>query len=73
MGSGLEGVVDGRKVRVGSRRLVYGARKPEDWAARALRRASWRSALSVFVAVDDRPIGAILLADELRRDTPYAV
>jgi soluble P-type ATPase len=73
MGSGLEGVVDGRKVRVGSHQLVYGATKPGDWAVRALRRASWRSALSVFVAVDDRPIGAILLADELRRDTPRAV
>ena len=43
-----------------------GAAKPEDWAARALRRASWRSALSVFVAVDGRTIGAMLLADELR-------
>jgi soluble P-type ATPase len=73
MGSGLEGVVDGRKVRVGSRQLVYGAAKPEDWAARALRRASWRSALSVFVAVDGRTIGAILLADELRLETPRAV
>ena len=40
---------------------------------RALRRAAWRSALSVFVAVDGRTIGAILLADELRRDTPRAV
>src|SRR6516165_9085497 len=73
MGSGLEGAVDGRKVRVGSHQLVYGAAKPEQWAARALRRASWRSALSVFVAVDGRTIGAVLLADELRRDTPRAV
>src|SRR6516164_9687397 len=73
MGSGLEGVVDGRHVRVGSHQLVYGAAKPEKWAMRALRRASWRSALSVFVAVDGRTIGAILLADELRRDTPRAV
>jgi heavy metal translocating P-type ATPase len=73
MGSGLEGFVDGRKVRVGSHQLVYGAAKPEKWAVRALRRASWRSALSVFVAVDGRTIGAILLADELRRDTPRAV
>jgi soluble P-type ATPase len=73
MGSGLEGIVDGRKVRVGSHQLVYGGAMPEKWAARALRRASWRSALSVFVAVDGRTIGAILLADELRRDTPRAV
>src|SRR6516225_5368862 len=73
MGSGMEGIVDGHKVRVGSYQLVYGATKPERWAVRALRRASWRSALSVFVAVDGRTIGAILLADELRRDTPRAV
>ena len=73
MGSGVEGVVDGRPVRVGSHQLVYGARKPETWAVRALRRAAWRSALSVFVAVDGHTIGAVLLADELRRDTPRAV
>lgn len=73
MGSGLEGVVAGRKVRVGSHQLIFGARKPDDWAARALRRASWRSALSVFVCVDGRTIGALLLADELRKETPRAV
>ena len=73
MGSGLEGVIDGQTVRVGSHRMVHGARKPETWAARALRRATWRSALSVFVAVDGQTIGAVLLADELRRETPRAV
>ena len=35
MGSGVEGVVDGRLVRVGSHQLVYGGRKPETWAVRA--------------------------------------
>ena len=44
-----------------------------EWATRAIRRASWRSALIVFVAVDGRPIGALLLADELRSDTPRAI
>ena len=73
MGSGLEGLIDGRVIRVGSHQLVYGARKPEEWAVRALRRAAWRSALSVFVAVDGRTIGALLLGDELRRETPRAV
>lgn len=73
MGSGLEGVIDGHMIRVGSHQLVYGARKPEEWAVRALRRAAWRSALSVFVAVDGRTIGALLLGDEIRRETPRAV
>ena len=73
MGSGLEGMMAGQKVRVGSQQLVFGAHKPDDWAMRALRRASWRSALSVFVSVNGRTIGALLLADELRKETPRAV
>jgi heavy metal translocating P-type ATPase len=73
MGSGLEGVVDGQTVQVGSHQMICGSRKPEAWALRALRRAAWRSALSVFVAVDGCTIGVILLADELRRETPRVV
>jgi heavy metal translocating P-type ATPase len=73
MGSGLEGNVAGKRVMAGSRQLVCGSGQPDAWAVRALRRASWRSALSVFVSVDGRVIGAVLLADELRRETPRAV
>ena len=73
MGSGLQGKIGDRLVRVGSHELVHGARRSEQWATRALRRAAWRSALSVFVSVDNRIIGAILLGDELRRETPHAV
>src|SRR5262249_59859867 len=73
MGSGLEGIIDDRVVRVGSHQLVYGTRKREEWAVRALRRAAWRSALSIFASVDGRTIGAPLLGDELRRETPRAV
>jgi heavy metal translocating P-type ATPase len=73
MGSGLEGVVDGRRICVGSHQLVSGGSRPEAWAARALRRASWRSALSVFISVDGRVVVALLLADELRSDTPRAI
>lgn len=73
MGSGLEGRIADSHVRAGSHQLVYGKRKPEDWAIRALRRAAWRSALSVFVSVDSQVIGALLLGDELRRETPRAV
>src|SRR5262249_19299858 len=60
-------------VRAGSYQLVHGSRKPEDWAVRALRRAAWRAALSVFVSVDGRTIGALLLGDELRRETPRTI
>ncbi len=73
MGSGLEGAVGGQSIRAGSNQLIFGTHKLEDWAARALRRASWRSALSVFVSVDGRVVGALLLADELRKETPRAI
>jgi heavy metal translocating P-type ATPase len=73
MGSGLQGVIDGKPVSAGSRDLILGHRPAEDWMLRAERRASWRSALVVFVAVENRPIGALLLADELRKETPQAV
>jgi heavy metal translocating P-type ATPase len=73
MGFGLHGVVDGRRVSAGSRDMILSRQNPPEWALRAVRRASWRSALIVFIAVDDKPIGALLLADELRADTPRAV
>ena len=73
MGSGLHGVIEGQRVSAGSREFVMAGVQPPEWATRAIRRASWRSALIVFVAVEGRPIGALLLADELRSDTPRAI
>ena len=72
-GSGLHGIVEGRRVSAGSHDMIFGHRHADAWAVRALRRGSWRSALVVFVAVDERPIGALLLADELRTDAPQAI
>jgi heavy metal translocating P-type ATPase len=73
MGSGLHGVIEGRHVSAGSPDMIFAGARISQWASRAIRRASWRSALIVFVAVEGRPIGALLLADELRADTPRAI
>ncbi|MDC7787764.1 heavy metal translocating P-type ATPase [Rhodoplanes sp. TEM] len=73
LGAGLEGRVDGCTVRVGAPAMAFGSARMPDWATRALRRASWRSALAAFVMVDGRPAGALLLADELRKETPRAI
>lgn len=73
MGTGLCGLIDGRRVAAGSRDMILSHAELSPWELRAIRRASWRSALIVFVAVDGRPIGALLLADELRADTPRAI
>lgn len=73
MGTGLCGLIEGRLVTAGSREMILSHAELSPWQLRAIRRASWRSALIVFVAVDGRPIGALLLADELRADTPRAI
>jgi heavy metal translocating P-type ATPase len=73
MGSGLEGEVDGRRIRAGAHAYVFGASGATPWVRRILREASFRSALAVFIAVDGVPAGAILLADQLRLDAPRAI
>jgi len=73
MGTGLRGAVGGSRVAAGSRDMIWAHRDVPPWALRAARRASWRSALVVFVAVDEQPLGALLLADELRPETPRAI
>ncbi|MCA1409700.1 heavy metal translocating P-type ATPase [Bradyrhizobium sp. NBAIM20] len=73
MGAGLSGQIDGRCVMAGSREMLLSRAELSPWELRAIRRASWRSALIVFVAVDGRLVGALLLADELRADTPRAI
>jgi heavy metal translocating P-type ATPase/RND family efflux transporter MFP subunit len=73
LGTGIEGNVEGRDLRVGSLSYVHQGAPVADWATRAARRASWRSALTVFISVDGMPIAALLLADELRREAPRAV
>jgi heavy metal translocating P-type ATPase len=73
VGTGLVGVIDGQRVAAGSRDMILAPGQLAPWALRAIRRASWRSALVIFVAVDNKPVGALLLADELRPDTPRAI
>ncbi|MDE1931042.1 MAG: heavy metal translocating P-type ATPase, partial [Alphaproteobacteria bacterium] len=73
VGAGVQGIVDGKLVSVGARAVVCPEGETEGWMARATRRAAWRSALLVFVAVEGRPIGALLLADELRPEASRAI
>lgn len=73
VGSGLQGVIDGKLISIGSRDMIHAHGDAAGWVARAARRAAWRSALIVFVAVDGLPIGALLLADELRPEASRAI
>jgi heavy metal translocating P-type ATPase len=71
-GSGVRGVVDGVMVAVGSVSTVTAGNVPP-WFEAGLRRARREAASTVAVAVDGTPRGLILLADELRTDTPRAL
>ncbi|WP_115509846.1 heavy metal translocating P-type ATPase, partial [Glycomyces dulcitolivorans] len=68
-GYGVEGTVAGRRVRLGKAAWAFGEDPPE-WAERARRRAALDGSLTVFVAVDRRPAGVLMLADPLRPDAP---
>lgn len=72
-GEGIEGAVGGHRVRLGRLEHIDGQGLFEAWAERVIRRAERDGATSVFVAIDDRLAGALLLADEIRRDAPRAL
>lgn len=67
-GSGLEGVVDGRHIRAGSRRLVLGDGPVPAWAASAEAGGEIAAALSVFIAVEGDPVAFMAMADAVRPD-----
>jgi heavy metal translocating P-type ATPase len=72
-GSGVTGLVQGRRVSVGSHAYVAARAAPAEWNERFLRRMGYEGATGAFVAVDGRMLGAILLADEVRPDSPRAL
>jgi len=71
-GYGLEGIVGGRRVRLGKAAWIVGDDPPQ-WARQARRRAELDGSQTVFVAVDDTPVGALLLVDPIRPDAPRMV
>lgn len=66
-GSGLEGIVDGRHVRAGSRSLVLGEAPPPDWIP-STEAGNGSSALTIFVAVDQAVAALLVMADAVRPD-----
>ena len=72
-GAGLTGVVDDRRVAVGSYAFAAAPAAPADWSRRFLRRMGYDGATGVFVAIDGAVAGALLLLDEIRLETPRAL
>ena len=69
-GLGVAGEVDGHRVEVGSPRALVDS---APWVSSTLRRARREGFSAVAVRIDGRPAGIVLLADQLRTDTPRAV
>ena len=71
-GYGLSGVVGRHRVALGKQSWIVPDPAP-DWVQRARRRASLDDSMVVFVAVDSRAVGALLLEDVIRPDAPRMV
>jgi len=71
-GQGIEGTVAGRLVRLG-RAEWAGVQGTPPWVRTVRRRAWLDGALTVFVAVDGAPAGALLLEDRIRPDARQTI
>lgn len=71
-GSGIRGSVDGHAVAVGRAAWVAPGATP-GWLRQVRRRAGLDGALTVFVAVDGWPVGALLLDDPIRADAARTI
>ncbi|WP_062301591.1 heavy metal translocating P-type ATPase [Demequina subtropica] len=68
-GQGVEGTVDGRRVRLGRASWIIDG-PPPGWVARARRRAELDGSMTVLVEVDGAPAAVLTLQDPVRPDAP---
>jgi heavy metal translocating P-type ATPase len=68
-GHGIRGRVAGRRVEVGKAAWILRDERP-DWAKRARHEADLEGCVSILVALDGQPAGALLLMDTLRAESP---
>jgi len=71
-GAGIRGWVGDHRVAVGKARWVGLSGSPA-WAKAARRRARLDGSLTVFVSVDDQPVGVLVFDDPLRNDAARTV
>ena len=71
-GSGIRGLVNGHAVALGKAAWAGVVGSPA-WAKAARRRARLDGSLTVFVGVDDQPVGVLVFDDPVRSDTPRTI
>lgn len=72
-GAGVNGIVDGRVVTIGSFAYVSSLAVAAPWSSAFLQRVGYEGTSAVFVAVDGVMTGAIQMADRIRLETPRAL
>ena len=73
LGAGIEGRVNGRRVRIGKLDWVLGQGERPPQVRRIRRRTLLEGAITVFVSIEGRPAGAIILEDPVRPDAPLTI
>ncbi|HTI02966.1 MAG TPA: heavy metal translocating P-type ATPase [Acidisoma sp.] len=72
-GAGIKGQVDGRFAALGSPGFIADFAPPTVWSRQLLARVGQDGVTAVLVAVEGQIAGALLLADEIRPETPRAL
>lgn len=72
-GQGIQGYLDGKQVVLGTFAYVTTTTPPASWSQKVLQQSGYEGASGVFVGVDGVMIGALLLSDEIRLETPRAL
>lgn len=70
---GLRGTVEGRSVAIGKASWILTDGSAPRWVRSVRRRADLDGALTMFVAVDGVPVGALILEDPIRPDAPRTI
>lgn len=72
-GAGMAGTIGGRRVSVGTAEFTCDRGSLPDWVRDVRRRATIEGTTTVFVGVDGRAVGALVLDDPIRPETPRAI
>lgn len=67
-GSGIEGIVEGQRVKIGTLDLVDPSVRNVAWIERGILQAQTRGALTVFVSLNGTIAGMLIMADRIRRE-----
>ena len=73
VGKGVTGIVDGRKLVIGNRRIMSEAGVDTSSLDASADRLRQEGATAIFVAIDDKAAGIIAIADPIKATTPSAI